>query len=217
MVDSNLQRDHILPCEKGLALKMKVDALYHRGSKGKTQNEESCAQVGHNFGETEKSIDTVAKDIGSSRSQVQRLIRLTNLEPELQKLVNDEKMGITPAYELSFLSPEEQKWVIETIESESTTPSLSQAQKLKIRSNEKTLTEDMVLEIMSQQKKPEQQNITLKSSVVRQFFPKNTTDEQIMSVIIKLLESWFKHRQEKAKQKQSAPQQKTKNKNDPSL
>lgn len=148
MVDTNLQRENISPMEKAQAYKMKLEAIRRRAGRPPKEN---CAQVGHNF-DGKRSREILAENAPDSSSQIQRLIRLTELSPQLQQMVDDKKIAVTPAVELSYLKPEEQALVVETIESEQATPSLSQAQRLKKQSQAGKLNEDTVLSIMSEEK-----------------------------------------------------------------
>ena len=189
MVDSNLQREEILPSERAAAYKMKVEALRRKAGR---HSKENVSQL-----ETQKRSDIiVAEDVGESRAQVQRYIRLTNLDPQLQRMVDEKKIGLTPAVELSYLKPEEQKMLLETIESEQTTPSLSQAQKMKKMSQENTLNEDTMLELMSKPKKPVTMDIVLPADKIKEYFPKNFSVEQVQNVIYKLLDRWH-HRHDR--------------------
>ena len=187
MVDSNLQREYILPSERAHAYKMKLEAVKRkagRPSKNSTQN-------ASNF----RSDDEVAKSANISGDTVRRYIRLTELSPELQQMVDDRKIAMTPAVEISYLKPEEQQLLVETMDSEQATPSLSQAQRLKKCSQEGLLNEDSILAIMSEEKKPEKNDITLSGDSLRKYFPKSYTPMQMETTIIKLLESWQKKRQ----------------------
>ena len=183
MVDSNLQRENISPMEKAQAYKMKLEAIKRRG----TRTDLTCGQVGH------KSRETIS-DAESGRT-VQRYIRLTELSPPLQQMVDDGKIAVTPAVELSYLKPEEQALVVETIESEQATPSLSQAQRMKKKSQAGELNEDTVLSIMSEEKKPEKYDLTIPGDTLRKYFPRSYTPRQMQDTIIKLLESWQRKRQ----------------------
>lgn len=183
MVDSNLQRENILPSERAKAYKMKLEAQKRQGKR----TDLTCGQVGH------KSRETIS-DTESGRT-VQRYIRLNELTPPLQQMVDDKKIAVTPAVELSYLKPEEQAIVVETIESEQATPSLSQAQRMKKLSQSGKLNDDAVLSIMSEDKKPEVDKIVLTSDTLRKYFPKSFTPRQMEETIIKLLASWCKKRQ----------------------
>ena len=190
MVDSNIQRENILPSEKAKALKMKLDAIKRQGAR----HDLTCTQVGHKL-EGKKSIQVIADEAGESRSQVQRYIRLTELSPPLQQMVDDKKIAITPAVEISYLKPEEQELLVETISSEQATPSLSQAQRMKKLSQSGELNEDTMLNIMSEEKKPEGDKIVLTTNTLRKYFPRSYTPRQMENTILKLLEAWTKKRQ----------------------
>ena len=191
MVDSNLQRENILPSERAAAYKMKLEAIKRPGER----TDLTCSQVGNKLA-GQKSLQRIAEDAGESKSQVHRYIRLTELQPELQEMVDTGKIAMTPAVELSFLKPEEQELLLETIDSEQATPSLSQAQRMKKLSQLGGLNEDTMLSIMSEQKKPElSSNITLSGDKLRKYFPKSYTPAQIENTIFKLLDSWLQRRQ----------------------
>ena len=190
MVDSNLQRDNILPSEKAKAYKMKLEAIKRQaGRPGK-----NSAQLGQNF-EGKTSRNQIAENSPDSSSQIQRFIRLNELESELIQLVDEGKIGITPAVELSYLKPDEQRLLIETIESEQATPSFSQAQRMRRLSDEGKLNDDAILGIMLEQKKPVKDDIILSGEKLRKYFPKSYTHVQMEAVIIKLLEAWQRKRQ----------------------
>ena len=189
MVDSNLQRENILPSERAQAYKMKLEAIKRQGAR----TDLTSTQVGQKL---KLAVERVAEDAGESRSQVQRFVRLTELKPELQEMVDSGKMAMTPAVELSYLKPEEQSLLLETIESEQATPSLSQAQRIKKLSQSGDLNEDSILGIMAEQKKPElSSNITLSGDKLKKYFPKSYTPAQIENTIFKLLDSWLRKRQ----------------------
>ena len=190
MVDSNLQRENILPSERAKAYKMKLEAIKRQGAR----TDLTCTQVGHKSNGT-KSIQKVADEAGESRTQVQRYIRLNELQPELQHLVDEGKIGMTPAVEISYLKPDEQKILIETIDSEQATPSFSQAQRMRRLSQEGKLNDDAVLDIMMEQKKPENWDLKLPMEKIRKFFPRSYTPQRMEETIIKLLETWMKKRQ----------------------
>ena len=188
MVDSNLQRENILPSEKAKAYKMKLEAIKRQGARSDLTSD----QVGRKL----ESAEMIAQQSSDSKSQVRRFIRLTELEPELQKMVDEGKIGMTPAVELSYLKPEEQRLLIDTIDSEQSTPSLSQAQRMKRLSQEGRLNDDTMLGIMMEQKKPENWNLTLPMDKVRRFFPKTYTPQRMEEQIYKLLEGWMRKRQQ---------------------
>ena len=188
MVDSNLQREEILPSERAAAYKMKLDAIKRKAGR---PSKENASQV-----ETQKRSDQeLAEQVGESRAQVQRYIRLTELSPELQSMVDEKKIAMTPAVEISYLKPEEQALLIETIDSEQATPSLSQAQRMKKLSQDGKLNDDAMLDIMMEQKKPPRNDITISGDKLRQYFPRSYTPQRMEETIIKLLESWMKKRQ----------------------
>ena len=190
MVDSNLQRETILPSERAKAYKMKMDAI--RRTAGRPSK--NSVQVGQNFdGKTSREL--LAESSPDSPSQIRRYIRLNELDPALLKMVDDGKIGLTPAVELSFLNPQEQTMLLDTIDSEQATPSLSQAQRMKKLSGEGKLSDDTMLSIMMEQKKPENWNLTLPMDRIRKFFPRSFTPQQMENTILKLLEAWQKKRQ----------------------
>lgn len=197
MVDSNLQRENILPLEKAKAYKMKMEAINRRAGRPvktvETMPEENGGQVGHNFRGV-KTREIVAEGSEDSARTIQRYIRLTELSPELQRMVDDKKIAMTPAVEISYLKPEEQELLVETIESEQATPSLSQAQRMKKLSQSGKLDEDTMLGIMSEEKKPEVDKIVLTSDTLHKYFPRSYTPKQMQDTIIKLLEQWMKKR-----------------------
>ena len=190
MVDSNLQRENILPSERAKAYKMKLDAIKRQGAR----RDLTCTQVGYKS-DGKKSVQIVAEEAGESRSQIQRYVRLNDLSPQLQQMVDDKKIAMTPAVEISYLKPEEQELLVETIESEQATPSLSQAQRMKKLSQSGKLDEDTMLGIMSEEKKPEVDKIVLTSDTLHKYFPRSYTPKQMQDTIIKLLEQWMKKRQ----------------------
>ena len=195
MVDSNLQRENILPSERAQAYKMKLEAIRRKaGRPAKTKekaDENNSPQVVANF----RADDTVAKDAGISGDTVRRYIRLTELSPELQQMVEEKKIGMTPAVEISYLKPEEPQMLLTAIDSEQATPSLSQAQRMKKLSQSGELNEDTMLSIMTEQKKPEKNDITLSGEKLRKYFPRSYTPFQIENIIFKLLDAWQKKRQ----------------------
>ena len=197
MVDSNLQRESILPSEKAQAYKMKMDAIRRkagRPNKGEASVGENGGQVGHHLRGV-KSRDIVAENSEDSARTIQRFIRLTELSPPLQKMVDEKKIAMTPAVEISYLKPEEQALLVETIDSEQATPSLSQAQRMKKLSQSGELNEDTMLTIMSEEKKPPREDITLSGEKLRKYFPRSYTPRQMEDTIFKLLEGWQRKRQ----------------------
>ena len=196
MVDSNLQRENILPSEKAKAYKMKLDAIKRRAGRPFKDDKNNSAQVGPNYSKGIPSSKILANDSGESRTQIQRYIRLNELSPPLQKLVDEEKMGLTPAVEISYLKPEEQALLVETIESEQATPSLSQAKRMRDLSKLGKLNDDRMLNIMMEQKKPPTRNVVLNADKLNKYFPKSYTNEQIEATIFKLLDVWQRKRQQ---------------------
>ena len=188
MVDSNLQRESLLPSERAYADKMKLEAMKHQGSRGDL----TSSQLGTKF----RADELLAQQSGSSRNQVQRYIRLTELIPALLDMVDEKKIAFNPAYELSFLSPEEQRMVLDGMDYAQATPSLSQAQRLKRFSQEGKLSENVVQAILSEEKKSEWDKVTLDSGTLRKYFPKSYTPQRMQETIIKLLEAWQKKRQQ---------------------
>ena len=187
MVDSNLQREHILPSERAFAYKMKLDAIKNQGAR----SDLTSSQVGTKL----RADEILAQQAGSSRNQVQRYIRLTELIPELLDMVDEKKIALNPAYELSFLKKEEQVDLLDAMDSEQATPSLSQAQRLKKYSQEGHLTLDMMRVIMGEEKKSDLDRVTFTSDTLRKYFPKSYTPQRMQETIIKLLEAWQKKRQ----------------------
>ena len=187
MVDANLQRETILPSERAFAYKMKLDALKHQGAR----TDLTSAQVGRKL----ETADIVAEEAGESRNQVRRYIRLTELIPELLSMVDEKKIAFNPAVELSYLKPEEQKDFLEAMDYAQTTPSLSQAQRLKKFSQEGKCSLDAMCAIMSEEKKGELDRVTIKNDVLRKYFPKSYTPKQMEEKIIQLLEQWQKKRE----------------------
>lgn len=198
MVDSNIQREDILPSERAQAYKMKLDAIRRKAGRPAKNAEIStagnCDQVGHNY-DGKRSVQIVADEAGESKTQVQRYIRLTELQPELQQMVDEKKIAMTPAVELSYLKPEEQQMLLTAIDSEQATPSLSQAQRMKKLSRDGKLNDDTMLDIMMEQKKPEGYNVVLSADKLRKYFPRSYTPQRMQETIIKLLEAWVKKRQ----------------------
>lgn len=198
MVDSNIQREDILPSERAQAYKMKLDAIRRKAGRPAKNAEIStagnCDQVGHNY-DGKRSVQIVADEAGESKTQVQRYIRLTELQPELQQMVDEKKIAMTPAVELSYLKPEEQQMFLTAIDSEQATPSLSQAQRMKKLSQAGKLNDDTMLDIMMEQKKPEKCELTFSGDVLRKYFPRSYTPQRMQETIIKLLEAWVKKRQ----------------------
>ena len=190
MVDSNLQRESLLPSERAFAYRMKLEAMKHQGER----SDLTCAQVGHKS-DGKKSRDILAEQVGQSRNQIQRYVRLTELIPELLDMVDEKKIALNPAYELSFLKKEEQHDLLDAMDSEQATPSLSQAQRLKKYSQEGHLTLDMMRVIMGEEKKSDLDRVTFTSDTLRKYFPTSYTPQRMQETIIKLLEAWQKKRQ----------------------
>ncbi len=190
MVDSNIQREAILPSERAFAYKMKLDAMKHQAGR---PSKENYSQVGNNLGST--SSEEMAKDIGTSKNQIFRYIRLTNLIPELLDQVDEGKIKFNPAVELSYLKPQEQREFLEAMDSAVTTPSLSQAQRIKKMSQEGTCTPDSMFEVMNEIKKDDMTKVTIDHATIRKYFPKSYTPKQMQDTIIKLLEQWQRKRQ----------------------
>ena len=188
MVDSNLQRENLLPSERAFAYKMKLEAIKHQGAR----TDLTSVQVEQKL----SARDQVAKEAGErSGIQVTRYVRLTELIPELLDMVDEKKIAFNPAYELSFLKPDEQQMLVETMDYEQATPSLSQAQRMKKFSQDGKLSEDVMLAIMSEEKKGDLDKVTLSSDTLRKYFPKSYTPAKMQETIIKLLEQWQKKRQ----------------------
>ena len=188
MVDSNLQRESLLPSERAFAYKMKLEAVKHQGAR----TDLTSRQLGE---KSQTSIQKVADQAGESQRQVQRYIRLTELIPELMDMVDEKKIALNPAYELSFLKKEEQVDLLDAMDSEQATPSLSQAQRLKKYSQEGHLTLDIMRVIMGEEKKSDLDRVTFTSDTLRKYFPKSYTPARMQETIIKLLEAWQKKRQ----------------------
>ena len=191
MVDSNLQRETLLPSERAFAYKMKLEAIKHQG----LRSDLTSGQLGQKF---RCSAELVANQAGDSYKQVQRFIRLTALIPDLLNLVDEKKVAFNPAVELSYLKTEEQVLLLDAMESEQTTPSLSQAQRLKKFSQEGKLSVDVMRAIMSEEKKPEMDKVIFTSAKLRQYFPKSYTPQQMETTILRLLEQWQRKRQHEA-------------------
>lgn len=190
MVDANLQRESILPSERAKAYQMKLAALNHQGKR----HDLTSGQVGQKL---PQSLEVVAEQAGESQKQVQRYIRLNSLEPSLMDKVDHGELAFTPAVELSYLKPQEQQWLQTALETTQQTPSLSQAQRLKKASKEGTLSEQGVLDILSEDKKtvPFKNALVLSAERLSKYFPRSYTPEQMEKVIFKLLDSWLRNRQ----------------------
>ena len=186
MVDSNLQREELLPSERAFAYKMKLEALKHQGARTDLTSRQVVGKL--------EMADIVGKNMGESGRQVQRFIRLTELIPTLLDMVDERKIALNPAVELSYLKKEEQTLLLEAMDSEQATPSLSQAQRLKKFSQQKMLSLDVMRVVMSEEKKTDLDRVTLKNETLRRYFPKSYTPKQREDTIIKLLEGWYKKR-----------------------
>ena len=191
MVDSNLQREHILPSERAFAYKMKLDAIKHQGARTDLSQEGTSSRVGM---KSPQALELVGKEAGDSRNQVHRYIRLTELIPEIRDMVDEKKIAFNPAVELSYLKPEEQREFLEAMDYAQAAPSLSQAQRLKKLSQEGGCRLDAMCDVMSEQKKDDMTTITISHDVLRKYFPKSYTPQQMQDVIVKLLDQWQKKR-----------------------
>lgn len=187
MVDSNLQRENILPSERAYAYKMKMDALGRQGER----TDLTCGQVGHKSASA-KTRDLLAEQTGDSARQVQRYIRLTNLVPELLEMVDQKQISFNPAVELSYLAPEEQETFLAAMDEVQAAPSLSQAQRLKKLAQEGDFTLDSAREIMNEVKKGDLERVTFRNEQLRKYFPKSYTTQQMQDTILKLLDQWQK-------------------------
>ena len=187
MVDANLQRETILPSERAYAYKMKLDALKHQGAR----SDLTSTQVGRKL----ETAEIIAQEAGDSKNQVRRFIRLTELIPELLDMVDTGQIKFNPAVELSYLAHEEQKDFLEAMDYAQAAPSLSQAQRIKKLAQDGNCTLDAMCEIMNEMKKDELDKVTLKTSVLRKYFPKSYTNKQMEDKIIQLLEQWQKKRE----------------------
>ena len=187
MVDSNLQRENILPSERAFSYKMKLEAMKHQGQRGDLTSDQ--------VGQKSWAVNQLADDANESKTQVQRFIRLTNLIPEILDMVDEKKIAFNPAVELSYLKPSEQKEFLEAMDYAQASPSLSQAQRLKKLSQEGDCTLDAMCEVMNEIKKDELDHVTIKNEVLRKYFPKSYTPKQMQDTIIRLLEKWQRGRQ----------------------
>lgn len=191
MVDSNLQRETLLPSERAFAYKMKMEALARRAGR---PSKENSGQVGRDF-QGKESREIIAEQTGESARQVQRFINLTNLIPELLDMVDRKEIAFNPAVELSFLKKEEQQGFLEAMDYGQSTPSLSQAQRIKKLSQAGMCTQEAMNTIMNEEKKSELDTVTLRNDVLRKYFPRSYTPKQMQDTIIRLLEQWQKKRQ----------------------
>lgn len=187
MVDSNLQRENILPSERAFSYKMKLEAMKHQGQRGDLTSDQ--------VGQKSWAVNQLADDANESKTQVQRFIRLTNLIPEILDMVDEKKIAFNPAVELSYLKPSEQKEFLEAMDYAQASPSLSQAQRLKKLSQEGDCTLDAMCEVMNEIKKDELDHVTTKNEVLRKYFPKSYTPKQMQDTIIRLLEKWQRSKQ----------------------
>ena len=187
MVDSNLQRENILPSERAFSYKMKLEAMKHQGQRGDLTSDQ--------VGQKSWAVNQLADDANESKTQVQRFIRLTNLIPEILDMVDEKKIAFNPAVELSYLKPSEQKEFLEAMDYAQASPSLSQAQRLKKLSQEGGCTLDAMCEVMNEIKKDELDHVTIKNDVLRKYFPKSYTPKQMQDTIIRLLEKWQRSKQ----------------------
>ena len=187
MVDSNLQRENILPSERAFSYKMKLEAMKHQGQRGDLTSDQ--------VGQKSWAVNQLADDANESKTQVHRFIRLTNLIPEILDMVDEKKIAFNPAVELSYLKPSEQKEFLEAMDYAQASPSLSQAQRLKKLSQEGDCTLDAMCEVMNEIKKDELDHVTIKNEVLRKYFPKSYTPKQMQDTIIRLLEKWQRSKQ----------------------
>ena len=192
MVDSNLQRENILPSERAFSYKMKLEAMKHQGERADLQPETTSRQLGEKL---QTSVAVMSEKMGESQRQIQRFIRLTNLIPEILDMVDKKKIAFNPAVELSYLKPSEQKEFLEAMDYAQASPSLSQAQRLKKLSQEGDCTLDAMCEVMNEIKKDELDHVTIKNEVLRKYFPKSYTPKQMQDTIIRLLEKWQRSKQ----------------------
>ena len=191
MVDSNLQRENILPSERAFAYKMKLEAMKRQGERTDLRGDGTSSQLGMKL----QTLDIIGQDTGESRNQVHRFIRLTNLIPELLDMLDQKMISFNPAVELSYLTPEEQKNLLEAMDYTQAAPSLSQAQRLKKLSQEDGCSLDDMCEILGEVKKGDLERVAFKSEQLRKYFPKSYSAKQMQDTIIKLLEQWQKKRQ----------------------
>ncbi|WP_124331961.1 ParB/RepB/Spo0J family partition protein [Paenibacillus macerans] len=190
MVDSNLQREYILPSEKAFAYKMKLEAMKRQGQR----TDLTSAQLGRKL-EGKESREILAEQVGESKNQISRYIRLTELTPSILEMVDDKRIAFNPAVELSYLSEEEQQALYETMQSEDCTPSLAQAQRMKKLSQDGRLNVDVIFSILTEEKPNQKEKMTIRRERVDRFFPREFTEKQKEDLIVQLLESWYKKRQ----------------------
>ena len=187
MVDSNLQREHILPSERAFAYKMKLEAIKNQGARSDLTSD----QVGQKLW----SVEQVASDAGESKTQIQRFIRLTNLIPELLDMVDEKKISFNPAVELSYLDESQQRDFLEAMQDTQNAPSLSQAQQLKKMAQQGAFSYEKAFDVMGQEKKSEKDTVTIKNETLRKYFPRSYTPKQMEEKIIQLLDAWQKKQQ----------------------
>ena len=190
MVDSNIQRESLLPSERAFAFKMKLEAIKHQGARADI----TSSQLGTKL---LRADELVAEQAGTSRNQIQRFVRLTNLIPDILDMVDNKRIALNPAVELSYLTPTEQEMLVVTMDSEQATPSLSQAQRLKRFSQDGKLTEESMLAIMSEEKKQDVDRVTLTRDTLKKYFPRDYTPRQMEDTILMLLQGWSKRRQQR--------------------
>lgn len=190
MVDSNLQRENILPSERALAYKMKLDALNHQGQRDNS----TSVQVGQKLW----SIDKLSTETGESKSQIRRYVKMAELLPEILSKVDEKEISLTPAVELAYLTQEEQQGFLDAMDYSQNAPSLSQAQRIRKLSQNGTCTVEAMREIMSEEKKSELDKITIDTDEIKKYFPRSFTPSQMRNTIFKLLDNWMKNRQKKA-------------------
>ena len=196
MVDSNIQREELLPSERAFAYKMKLEALKHQGARSDLTSRQVVGKL--------EMADVIGQNACESGRQVQRYIRLTELISELLDMVDERKLAFNPAVEVSYLKQDEQRMLLEAMDAEQTTPSLSQAQRLKKFSQEGRLTEEAMSAIMSEEKKSDMDKVTLRSDTLRKYFPKSYTPKQMEQTIVKLLDVWQKQRQKNQEREKDA-------------
>ena len=197
VVDSNLQREHILPSERAFAYKMKLDAMKHQAGRPPQDN---YSQLGNNFGKL--SSEEMAEELGTSKNQIFRFIRLTNLVPELLDMVDEKKISFNPAVELSYLDEKQQRDFLEAMNDTQNAPSLSQAQQLKRMAQQGEFSYEAAFDVMGKEKKSELDTVTIKNETLRKYFPRNYTPRQMESIIIKLLDQWQMKKQQAKQKKQ---------------
>lgn len=191
LVDSNIQRENILPSERAKAYQLRMEAVKKKAGRPQKEKDENSPKISANF----RSDDSVGEIAGVSGDTVRNYISLTNLIPELMEMVDEKKIALSPAYQIATLPPESQNLLYDTIESEQATPSLSQAQRIRKLSQSGELNEDSMLQIMTEQKKPEQNNVTLSGEKLRKYFPRSYSPKRIEETIFKLLDAWLRKRQ----------------------